>query len=433
MIRHTSRITHHYVIMFHLVYSDNLGQVYDSPNIEALGFDGRDYRKCFNSEMIPLPFGTCLNLMPERFPLGNCEEKLKVFKKFPYVRGYVSSVSALLPNGYTRLLLPAYKERKRVRTLPLFAYTCVAFKGNSFYVAAHETEKSEKWNPLKYNTDDLKIKIEERLKKEPFNRLIRHLSHCALFYQCYNAQNIFYCRWEGGIPLSSGCNAACLGCISFQKKNTSPQERIAFTPSIDEILSAGVKHLQNASEAILSFGQGCEGEPTLKGDLLVSSIKAIRNYTDRGTIHLNTNGSRPEVIKEAIRAGLDSIRIGLNSAIENNYMTYFLPQTYSFKDVKTAINLAKESGIFVSLNLLVMPGFTDREEEIEALFNFLEENPVHMVQLRNLNIDPYVYFRAMPPPGGKLKGMLNFIRLLQQRFPGLKVGSVNPVTSLPSS
>lgn len=415
--------------MFNIVYSDHCGQVYDNPDIEALAFDGFSFREALNSEMIPLPYGSSLSLMPERFPFGNYRGKAKMFTTMPGFKEGTFSVSALLPNGYTRLLLPAYKEQKKVPSLPLFAYSFTGFKGNSFYVAAHETEKLKQWDPSCYSTHDLKKKIKKRLEKEPDNRLLKHLSHCALYYQCYNAQNIFYERWEGGIPISSVCNAQCCGCISFQKEETSgfpsPQNRIIFTPSLEEIISTGVNHLNRAEKPVLSFGQGCEGEPTLRGDLLIDSIKEIRKRTARGTIHLNTNGSNHHVIRKAIEAGLDSVRIGLNSAKEDNYTAYFKPQTYSFKDVMTSIEIAEK--IFLSINLLVMPGFTDREEESHALFRLLEKYPVNMVQLRNLNIDPSLYFHLIAPPESRITGMLNFIKSLKKSFPKLKVGSVNPV------
>jgi len=66
------------------------------------------------------------------------------------------------------------------------------------------------------------------------NRIIKQLSECALQYQCFTAQNIFYKRWEGGIPVSPVCNARCLGCISLQPAECcpSPQSRIDFTPTI---------------------------------------------------------------------------------------------------------------------------------------------------------------------------------------------------------
>jgi len=417
--------------MFSMVYSDPAGNIYDEPAIESTGFSGSSFRGFTEKEMIPLPPGTVLSLLPGRLPVGKYKNKVKPFRRLSGIEASALpyAVSGILPNGYTRLLLPAYRICSGAPCLPLFSYSSVAFKKDNFYIAACETEKSERWLPSAYTTPELEIIVKKRLSEEPDNRLLKHLSFCALNYQCYNAQNIFYGRWEGGIPLSGRCNSHCLGCLSQQdeKKScfTSPQNRIAFTPSIEEVISPGVRHLNSSDYTILSFGQGCEGEPLLQGDLLIKSIREIRKRTSRGTLHLNTNGSKPGVLTSVIEAGLDSVRISLISAIEENYKTYFRPRTFSFKDVCKSFSIARDRGIFISINLLVMPGFTDRPEEMESFFSFLEKYPVNKIQFRNLNLDPHVFFKLMPRAGGKLKGMLTFIELLKRTFPSIKMGSVN--------
>ena len=58
------------------------------------------------------------------------------------------------------------------------------------------------------------------------------------------------------------CNARCLGCLSLQKNSgiNCTQERIAFTPTSAEIAEEALFHIGRV-EAVVSFGQGCEGEP----------------------------------------------------------------------------------------------------------------------------------------------------------------------------
>jgi hypothetical protein len=66
---------------------------------------------------------------------------------------------------------------------------------------------------------------------------------------------------------------------------------VNFKPSQEEIVAISVKHLEEAPEAVISFGQGCEGEPLTEYQLIAASIREIRKRTDKGTINLNTNGS----------------------------------------------------------------------------------------------------------------------------------------------
>ena len=62
-------------------------------------------------------------------------------------------------------------------------------------------------------------------------------------------------------------------------------------------MELAVDHLEHAPEAIVSFGQGCEGEPLTEYSLIADCIRDMRAATSKGTINLNTNGSWPERIR----------------------------------------------------------------------------------------------------------------------------------------
>ena len=77
-------------------------------------------------------------------------------------------------------------------------------------------------------------------------------------------------------------------------------ERIRFVPTVDEVLGVALPHLKEAEDPIVSFGQGCEGEPLMQWQLLERSIRELRERTDRGTINLNTNGSFPDRVADTL-------------------------------------------------------------------------------------------------------------------------------------
>ena len=99
----------------------------------------------------------------------------------------------------------------------------------------------------------------------PDNRLARHLELCALTYGCPAGKNFFLGRYEAPLPTSRACNARCLGCISFQQEAqlTSSQNRIAFTPTAEEIAGVALTHINRVKNSVVSFGQGCEGDPLM--------------------------------------------------------------------------------------------------------------------------------------------------------------------------
>jgi molybdenum cofactor biosynthesis enzyme MoaA len=86
---------------------------------------------------------------------------------------------------------------------------------------------------------------------------------------------------------------------------------------VEEIVEFTVPHLETAPYPIISFGQGCEGEPLLMWETIRDAIKEIRKHTSKGSININTNGSNPAAVKILCEAGLNSIRVSTNSARRN--------------------------------------------------------------------------------------------------------------------
>jgi MoaA/NifB/PqqE/SkfB family radical SAM enzyme len=270
----------------------------------------------------------------------------------------------------------------------------------------------------------------------PRNRLVRHLmDNCVLRYACPAARNLCLGRYEAPLPVSRSCNARCVGCISRRDDSApfraTPQDRLTFTPSVDELVEVMLHHQSNETNAPLySFGQGCEGEPLTEADLLVETVRVFRAKGGKGTVNLNSNASLPRAVARLAGAGLTSLRVTLNSARPAAYDRYHRPGNYCFGDVRQSIREARSAGVFVSLNLLYFPGITDGEEELEALGELIGACDVQYVQLRNLNIDPELYLRMQEDlPSGPAVGLVNFCRRLKKIRPGLTFGYFNPAVA----
>ena len=166
----------------------------------------------------------------------------------------------------------------------------------------------------------------------------------------------------------------------------------------------------------------------LAAEVIEPAIRQIRSQTPNGTINMNTNGSRPEVLKQLFDAGLDSIRVSMNSVREACYQAYFRPTGYRFGDVLESIAVALAHKKFVAINYLNSPGFTDTPQEIEALTRFLDKYPIHMIQWRNLNFDPIRYWREMNAADthGEPIGVGKLLNRIRKQFPKLEFGYFNP-------
>lgn len=381
------------------LYTNEKGDLLAAAGYRALAARGSELLPA--ADYIPLPKGATFTAMPGRAPLmQNREGKI--------VTGKGIAVAVLLPQGFSRMLLPATKTLSEPEVLPLLGYTAAAMKDGKVYVAAKQTDEHKIWHPDHYNTADLPERIAKVKKILPENRIIDQLAHCSLIYGCFTAQNIFYRRWEGGLPVSKTCNARCVGCISEQPAECCPsaQGRIGFSPTVKEIAEVGAFHLSGGKkESIISFGQGCEGEPSLEADRIVKAMKVIRENTDQGTINMNTNAGHRECLQKIVDGGIDTLRVSLFSANPAHYDAYYRPKNYAFEDVERSLTYAVGHGVYVSLNLLAFPGFTDRAEEIEALCALISRTGLQKVQLRNLNIDADYFYRACGFTPGKSCGM----------------------------
>jgi len=395
--------------------ANDVGEIFDVPEAEGVGRIGEKFFKLQPKDLIKLPDSADLMFLPQRQAIG--------FRRGEFFSLEGQAVSAILPQGYTRTHLPAFKKIPNAQILPLYGYTAVVLYKDELYAAAIYTDENHKWNPEHYNTHKLKNFIRRVKKDLPNNRIVAQVANCSLKWHCLTAQNLFYRRWECGVPTSPTCNANCLGCISLQAAECcpSPQSRINFVPTVEEIADVGIYHLNHAAEGIISFGQGCEGEPSLQAENICAAIKKIRATTSRGQININTNAGFTAGIKEIVDAGLDSMRVSIISANPDNYQKYYRAG-YKLDAVKNSIRYALDKNVHVSLNMLYMPGFNDLESEFAAWKNFLEKLPVQMIQIRNLNYDPDEFFAVMPPAKNFL-GTKKFLRELQKIFSALTIGN----------
>lgn len=414
-----------------MVYATKEGNIIEHNRLRMTQRCGEDILSVNPEDLIPLPEGSELFILPDRYPLGYDinHNKIETINKIKGKETF--AVAAFISPAHTQTGIAGFiPKQDDLKPLPLFAYTAVGWINDRFWVTAFRSDKDKRQDFKGFDLKKVKKNTVEALKIYPENRLIQHLGKCSLQYGCPAAKNFFLKRYEAPLPTSPQCNARCLGCISNQDDIDSPpisQERIKFVPSPEEISEIALLHLTNVNKAVVSFGQGCEGEPILQADTLEKSIRLMRKNTPKGTINLNSNASLPEKLNNMIDSGLDSMRISLNSSREEFYTKYYRPKGYAFSDVLRSWDIMKTAGRFVSLNLFVFPGITDDEEELNVISGFIEKFGLDLIQIRNHNIDPLWYMKkiAYKKPE-KTLGVKNFVRILKERFPALRFGYFNP-------
>ena len=414
-----------------MVVSDGQGRVAEVPGVEMAAACLNRTLLPLEQELIPLPHASVLYELPQRTPVGYVRSS-KCFSAWRSGGRHRSvAVAAFLPPAHTLLYHPAYETQPGAPTLPLYAYAAVGWRDNAFWVPAVRVDADMRHDPAMFSDDSIEQGVRRLRSLYPANRLITHLiENCIQRYHCPNAQNLAIGRWECPVPVSPSCNAACLGCISKQAQDAVPsaQQRLTFTPTVEEILEYTVPHLQQAPHAMISFGQGCEGEPLLHADLLEAAIRKIREKTSKGTIHLNTNGAYPREVERLCRVGLDSVRFSMNSAQEQHYRQYSRPRDYGLDEVMESMRIARRYERWISLNYFIFPGLTDQPQEMEELLRILARYRVNCVQMRNLNIDPEYYIKELALEGLRTQplGILNWMAAVKKQAPWIRFGYFNP-------
>ena len=414
-----------------LLVCDPEGRILDWPELGLAGQVGRHSVLVGEEDLAPIPEGTKVFFLPGSEAVG-WDHRPGEPRAVPGYR----AVAAMLQAGYTRTHLPAALypggplQSAGHRYLPLWAYACVGWRDGEMVAAAFRVDPMTHSETCHYDDRVIAPRVRRSLRRYPENRLVHHLGRCALEYHCFAAKNWFMERWEAPLPAAPACNAACLGCISSQPADCCPasHDRIGFVPTADELCEVAVPHLEKVPRGIVSFGQGCEGEPLTVADTLEEAVRAFRSRTDRGTVHLNTNGSLPDRLRRVAQAGLDSVRISLNSPCPDTYEAYYRPRGYRFSDVVESVRVAVGEGLYTALNLLVFPGVTDHPVEVEALERLVGETGLHMVHLRNLSIDPRLYLERVPRDrleGAEPIGLRNLALRLKRGFPRLDLGYFN--------
>ncbi len=414
-----------------MLYADPKGRIFEHPYLKMAGFSGSRPFTIEPEDLIVMPEFSKLFYIPDCPPMGLDPNtgRLKTLHEMDAGGRSVPcfAVAAFLEPGFVRSHLPAADYRKKSFVLPSWAYGAVGFRDDQYWCAGFEVEYNERWDPRHYDDRDLIPAISKFKKKTPAGPLFRHLTVCATENHCFAAKNLFLKRWEAPLPVSRKCNATCLGCLSLQPGESfeASHERIRFTPSVGEIVTLAVAHLECAPKAIVSFGQGCEGEPLTETKLIAESVREIRRQTQKGTINLNTNGSFPRRIQQIAQSGLDSIRISFNSARPDLYGSYYRPRGYGFDDVVESIGLSRKLGLYTMINYLVFPGISDQIAEMEALAALISKTGVNFLHLKNLCIDPDFYLEKMPQSDDNGIGMRKMADGFRSRFQDLKLGYFN--------
>ena len=187
-------------------------------------------------------------------------------------------------------------------------------------------------------------------------------------------------------PKQKSCNFDCVYC---ELKGAKPVEEIENPPSIDEIISA-LKEALKVHQNIDVITLTANGEPTLYPHLKELIVK-VNELKGRAKTLILSNGSgvRDQKICEALQ-GLDIVKFSLDSAVQSTFKK--IDRNKSGIEVneliKAMAKFRKEFKGELVLEILVVAGFNDKEEEFMTLNEAINEIAPHRVDVGTIDRPP---------------------------------------------
>ena len=187
-------------------------------------------------------------------------------------------------------------------------------------------------------------------------------------------------------PKQKSCNFDCVYC---ELKGAKPVEEIENPPSVNEIISA-LKEALKVHQNIDVITLTANGEPTLYPHLkeLIAKVNEIKGKA-KTLILSNGSGARDQKICEALQ-GLDIVKFSLDSAVQSTFKK--IDRNKSGIEVgelvKAMAKFRKDFKGELVLEILVVAGFNDKEEEFTALNEAINEIAPHRVDVGTIDRPP---------------------------------------------
>lgn len=382
--------------MYASVHTDRTGRAYVSDDHRASGWNGAE--DVLLEEVLPLPEGTRL------VPLERGAEAFGRDGRMRSLGRGRTTLAAILPAGYTRLLFPSYEEERGQPALKPLPYTAVGAAPGGDLVVAAARQPAATAGPA---ASDPASGIAEALRTWPGNDLARQLVRCAREHECLAAR----AGLTGGaeLPVPIGALSAERPSLPVTLRSGypgDPTEQAALHPTAGEIAE-----LVTPRVARIAFGRACDGDPLLAIRPMEEAVTLLRERHPGVEIHVETTGCSTTALRRLIDAGVRSVTIRFASAVPDTYRALHGPVSHEWSDVRASIALAAERAR-LTLALLLLPGVSDRPAESDSIVGLIADLPGGALELRDLGADPRRTLAGLPR--GRPRGMRSLIDRLTE-------------------
>ncbi|HNX66056.1 MAG TPA: AmmeMemoRadiSam system radical SAM enzyme [Bacteroidales bacterium] len=184
---------------------------------------------------------------------------------------------------------------------------------------------------------------------------------------------------------TAGCNLACLNCQNWTISQTSPEKTTNYKLPPDDVVATAIAN--KAASIAYTYS-----EPNTFYEYVFDTSKAAR---ERGikNIMVSNGYINPEPLKKLCKV-IDAANIDLKSFNDETYMKL---NGGKLQPVLDSLRVYRDEGVWLEITNLVVPGWTDKPEEIRAMCKWLYANGFKDTPIHFSRFFPQYKLEHLPP------------------------------------
>jgi len=184
---------------------------------------------------------------------------------------------------------------------------------------------------------------------------------------------------------STGCNMSCLFCQNWEISQCFPKDAPVELATPEQVVA---KALETGSRSI-AFTYN---EPVTNYEFMLETAKLAKARGLR-TVVISNGYIEEEPLKELLKT-IDAYKVDLKAFNEKFYREFTGGRLGS---ILKSLKIIQESGVWLEIVTLLIPGENDSEDELRALARWIHENLGDNVPLHFSRFFPQYKLKNMPP------------------------------------
>jgi pyruvate formate lyase activating enzyme len=190
---------------------------------------------------------------------------------------------------------------------------------------------------------------------------------------------------------TAGCNFACLNCQNWTISQTSPDKTRNYDMPPEDVVANAISG--NCRSIAYTYS-----EPVTFYEYVYETSKLARAAGIKNIMHSNGYINR-EPLRELCRY-IDGANIDLKSFNESTYLKL---SGGKLQPVLDALKVYRDEGVWLEITNLIVPGWTDKQDEIRLMCRWLADNGFTETPIHFSRFQPQYKLEHLPPtPAGIL-------------------------------